>query len=363
MTPVRVALALSLAARVAAADPPVGTLPASPWPSVEAFPLRGAGVTAPVVLPGARVAVFTRAPPSLVLVDVASGNVRASDLEEPPAEHPDGPVVARCDARGRLVYQGAGGTLFRLGLDGRVRAAPALPGIIRGLVELPGGAEVATVERNDQVDFVSLRPDGSVAAVRSVNTSGASPPVLLADGRVAVAITNGVAAYSPSGVVRVIPGVSEARRLVRLGEALMVSTQTETSLLDDDGLPGPPRPLPGRVRSWFAGHDGGALAWVPPMLVAFDRRGAAVARFNVPVATASVLVDATGAVLLATTAGRIVALESDGRQRWVVDLQRSILPWVTLGPDGDGWVTATNGNLLRLSSRPASSQEAPRANR
>ena len=56
----------------------------------------------------------------------------------------------------------------------RVRADDLAAQVIRGLVEHADGTEVATIESTQRVEFVTLRPDGSVSAVRSLSASSTS---------------------------------------------------------------------------------------------------------------------------------------------------------------------------------------------
>jgi len=354
-------VALLVGATSALADPPRGTLPPAPWTSVDPFPLPGAGVTAPLRLPDGRLAVFTRAPSTLALLDEASGTVRSSPVEEPPSDR----VAPRCDARGRLVILGAGGTLFRLGLDGRVRVAAQLQGELLGVVERPDGSEVAAVSSHQRVDFVTLRADGSVASVRSLSASPMTTPATLGGGRVAVGVPRGLAVFDPAGTVRLVPSVEGLRHLVSVDRGALAVTATAVFPLDPDGVVAPPRPLPAPTRWWSSSEGATALAWVdgpPPAVLRVDRTGAWV-RIDAPPFTESAVLDESGAMLLVSRLGRLVALDRDGQERWVVDLRRAIVPRVTLGEHGEAWVTAVDGNLLRLSSRAPSSQEAPRAHR
>ncbi len=364
MNRIGLAVALASVTGVALADPPSRALPAAPWPVIDSMALPGTGVTAPLLLPDGRLAVFTQAPPAFALVDPDSGNVRSSTLHEPPL---DG--RARIDSLGRLAVQVDGWTLFRVGLDGGLRAAVPLPAMIRGIVERPDGTEVATIESNQRVDFVTFRADGSVLAARALAASTTSRPTLLYDGRVAVGVPFGLAVLDRTGAIQLVPGLDEVLHLVRLGDATVAVTATSFSTLDRDLLPSPPTPLPGRTRWWTARPDGGALLWIDgttPTLLTLDRRGVIVGRITTPPAIESVSVDDSGALLLVNNLngrGHLVALEPDGRTRWTVDLPHAIVPEVTLGPRGEAWVTCRDTNVLRLSSRPASAQEAPRAHR
>ena len=356
-------LAVALVARAAAshADPPRGVLPASPWTAIDAFALVGAGATAPLRLPDGRVAVFTRAPSTLALIDAASGTVRSSPVEEPPADR----VAPRCDSLGRLVVLGAGGTLFRLGLDGRVRVAATLPGELLGVIERDDGTEVAVVSSQQHVDFLTLRADGSVAAARTVAASATTGPAALAGGGTAVGVPRGMAVFDSAGTIRLVPSVEGIRHLVNIGHATLAVTDRAIFPLGPDGVALPPRPLPGPTRWWSRGDAGLALAWVdgPPSALLRVEPGGLLRRVDAPSFAEAAVVDGAGAMLLASRLGRLVALEPDGRERWVVDLRRAIVPRVTLGDGGDAWVTAVDGSALRLSSRPQSSQEAPRAHR
>lgn len=357
------ALSLALLARAASAlaDPPRASLPPTPWTDVDPFPIGGAGVTAPTRLPDGRVAVFTRGPSTLALVDPETGTVRSSPVEEPPSDR----IAPRCDARGRLVILGAGGTLFRLGLDGRVRVAAQLQGELLGVVERPDGTEIAAVSSHQRVDFVTLRDDGGVASVRSIAASPMTSPVSLGGGRVAVGVPRGLAVFDPAGTVRLVPSVEGLRHLVNVDHAALAVTESAVFPLDADGVAAPPRPLPSPTRWWSSSAEATALAWIdgpPPALLRVDRLGS-WRRIDAPPYAESAVLDASGAMLLASRLGRLVALEADGRERWVVDLRRAIVPRVTLGDRGEAWVTAVGGSVLRLSSRTASSQEAPRAHR
>lgn len=356
------ALALALLGRAAAAlaDPPRGALPPTPWTTVDPFPLAGSGVTAPTRLPDGRVAVFTRGPSTLALVDAERGTVRSSPVEEPPSDR----FEPRIDARGRLVILGAEGTLFRLGLDGRVRVAAQLSGELLEVVERPDGTSVAAVSSHQHVDLVTLRADGSVATARPLHASPMTRPAALGEGRVALGIPRGLAVLHPSGTIGLVPSVEGLHHLVGVGGATLAVTDAAVFPLDDRGVAAPPRPLPAPTRWWTSAGDT-ALAWVdgpPPALLLVDRTGA-WRRVAAPPYAESAMLDDAGAILLASRRGRLTALEPDGAERWVVDLRRTIVPRVTLGLRGDAWVTATDGSVLRLSSPPPSSQEAPRANR
>ena len=372
MTPRRggraLAAALLVGATAALADPPHTALPAAPWTRVDPIPLGGSGVNAPIRLSDGRLAVFTRAPSSLVLVDPVTGATRSSPVEEPPSTE----FAPRCDRRGRLVVLGAGGTLFRLGIDGRVRVAAQLPGALHGLVERPDGTEVAVVSNpQSNLAFVTLRADGGIASVRSVAAGPIGSPVTLADGHVAMGVPRGLAVFEPAGTIRLVPGVENPRHLITVRDATLAVTERAVFPLDADGVPGPPRALPGAIRGWSASGDGEALMWTvgtPAALLRIDAAGA-IRRFDAPEFTDWAMVDAVGAMLVVSRTGRLVALEPDGSRRWVVDLQRNtpgqrgIVPQVTPGDRGDAWVTTVDGELLHLWSPPTSSQEAPRANR
>ncbi|MDO9019509.1 MAG: hypothetical protein Q8S73_38610 [Deltaproteobacteria bacterium] len=371
MTPRRggraLAAALLAGATAALADPPHGTLPAAPWTRVDPIPLGGSGVNAPIRLPDGRLAIFTRAPSSLVLVDPETGATRSSPVEEPPSTE----FAPRCDRSGRLVVLGAGRTLFRLGIDGRVRVAAHLPGALHGLVERPDGTEVAVVSDQHSLSFVTLRPDGGIASVRSIAADPRTAPATLADGHVAVGVPRGLAVFEPAGTIRLVPGVENPGHLITVRDATLAAAERAVFPLDADGVPQPPRPLPGAIREWSASRDGGAFAWTvgtPAALLRIDATGA-FRRIDAPDFAVWAMVDDVGAMLLVSRDGRLVALEPDGSRRWVVDLQRGaqgqrgIVPQVTPGDRGDAWITTVDGELLHLWSPPTSSQEAPRANR
>lgn len=359
----RFALALSLVAASAAADPPRLALPATPWSRVDAFPVGGAGVYAPLLLPDGRAVVFTHAPSTVAVIDPASGTVRSSPLEEPASDR--APFEPRVDARGRIVVLGQGGTLFRLGLDGRVRVAAPLPDGPIGIVARADGTEVAVASSNDRVEFVTLRADGSVAAVRVLGSNPVATPVPLGRDRVVTGVPNGLAVLDPTGAARLLPGVSELHHLVNFGPAALAITDAAAFPVDADGVVGPPRALPGRTRWWIPTPDGGALGWLdaPPGGLLRVDPGGEVRRIDASPLTAAASVDDAGAMLLVSREGRLTALEADGSRRWVLDLQRRIVTRVTLAPDGEAWVTTADGDALRLSNRPPSAQEAPRANR
>ncbi len=356
-----IALALLGFATPARSDPPRRTVPRTPWTTVDPFPLGGAGVTPPLPLPDGRVAVFTRAPSTLTLVDSARGTVRSSPLEEPPSDR----IAPRCDALGRLVILGGGGTLFRLGYDGRVRGAAQLVGELLGVVERADGTEVAVVANRQHVDFVSLRTDGTIAAARTFAASPTTAPAALRDGRIAVGVPRGLAVFDPAGTIRLLPGVDGLQHLVSIDDAVFAVTEDAIFPLDASGVAAPPWPLPARTRWWSSSTDGTALAWMdgpPSAMLRVDLRGV-LQRIVAPPFTEYALRDSSGAFLLASRLGRLVALDPDGSERWVIDLRRAIVPRIVLGADGDAWVTAVDGNLLRLSSPPPVAQEAPRANR
>lgn len=367
MTPRRggraLAAALLVAATAALADPTRRTLPAAPWTRVDPTSLGGSGVNAPIRLPDGRLAVFTRAPSALVLIDPDTGTTRSSPVEEPPSPE----FTPRCDRRGRLVVLGAGRTLFRLGIDGRVRVAALLPGALHGLIERPDGTEVAVVSDQRSLSFVTLRPDGGIASVRSIAAELSTSPATLVDGHVAVGVPRGLTVLEPAGTIRLVPGVENPSHLITVRDATLVVTARAVFPLDADGVPAAPRALPGAVQGWSPSGDGEALAWItgtPAHLLRIDAAGV-FRRFDAPAFTdwAWAMVDHGGATLMVSRAGRLVALAPEGGSRWVVDLRRSIVPQVTLGDHGDAWVTTVNGELLHLWSPPNSSQEAPRANR
>jgi hypothetical protein len=361
----RLAAALCARAAAALADPTPPTLPAAPWTRVDATALGGSGVTAPVRLADGRIAVFTRGPATLALVDPRDGSVRSSPVEEPPAECTSQLCIApRCDAAGRLVVLGVGGTLFRLGLDGRVRVAAQLPGSLLGVVERIDGTEVAAVSGQTNVDsphvaFVALRTDGSIAATRIFGASPIPPPVALAGGGVAVGVPRGLAVFDRAGTIRVVPSVEGILHLINAGDAAFAVTQSSLFPLDSQGVAGAPRRLLAPARGWTSASDGPAVARIdgsPSGFLLVDRAGNQ-RRVDAAANYETALVDGAGAMLVATRLGRLAALNADGSQRWVVDLgSRPIISRVALGPDGDAWVTAADGDLLHLWSPPPSAQ-------
>ncbi|MDB4932156.1 MAG: hypothetical protein JWM10_4640 [Myxococcaceae bacterium] len=364
-------LALFARAAVALADPPPPTLPAVPWTSIDPIAVGGVGVHAPLLLPDGRVAVFTRSPATLALVDPATGSVRASPLEEPPAECTrDHCVAPRLDASGRLVYLGVGGTLFRLGLDGRVRVAAQLADSQLDVVVRPDGTEVAVVSRQTSVEsahvvFVALRADGSVAATRSFGASAIPPPVSLGD-EVAIGVPRGVAVFDRAGTARLVPSVDGLLHLVNTAGGVLAVTQSSVFPLDAAGVATAPHPLLGPVHDWVSSNVGPAVARLdgsPPGFLLVDRAGNQ-RRVDAAAAFETASLDGAGALLLATPRGRLAALNADGSPRWELILgARAIVPRVTLGPGGDAWVTSLDGDLLHLWSPPPSAQEAPRAHR
>jgi hypothetical protein len=166
-----------------------------------------------------------------------------------------------------------------------------------------------------------------------------------------VAMPFGLAVHDASGTIQFVPGLDGVLHLMRLGAATLAVTATGVSTLDQDLLPGPPSPLPGRARWWTARRDGGAHLWVDgasPALHTLDRRGSIVGRASTPPAIESVTVDDTGALLLVNNLngrGHLVALDPDGRQRWTIDLPHRIVPEVTLGSHGEAWVTSHDGGV------------------
>lgn len=352
--PPRAALAVALLALggPALADPPRRQLPAEPWPVVDVIALDGSRGSPPLALPDGRIAVLTRAPPTLSLVDPRSGNVRASPLQEAPSED----LRPRLDTRGRLVFQGEGRTLFRLGLDGQIRAAAVMPGSLHGFFENDDGTAVGVAGPDEQTDFVSLRNDGSVASVRSlVRSSRSAGPARLEDGRVAVAIPWGIAAFDRSGAIQVVPGIDEVGQFLNVGRGAIAVAGGRLFPLDRGGVVGAPTPLGGVVAWWEPLTDGTALGWMEgaaPRMLFVARDGSVLRRVDAPPASAArgAAVDDAGTVLLVSALGLLTAVEPDGRTRWTLNLRRRVVPVVTL-VGGDAWITAVDGPLIHLSPR------------
>ena len=337
--------ALSVTA-AASAEVPRRRIPPAPWHAVESWSVGGSGSTAPLRLRDGRVVVFTRGPSTVVVVDGARGAVRSNALEARPSEEP----APWSDAHGRVAVR-CETTLYRVGTDGRVRATAALAaGDLAGVVPRSDGTEVAVVRASDHVDFAALRADGTVAAVRSLAGSSTTEAVGFGRDEVIIGVPRGLAVFDVAGAVRVLPSVDGVTHLARAGDAVFAVTEHAMHRIGDDGALGPPLPLPAPTRGWTTAPDGTALAWIDgpqPTLLRVRPDGSIAARFAAPPFVESLDTDDAGTMVLATRRGRIVALEADGRTRWVVDLQRPIVTSLALG-DGDAWVATADGALLHL---------------
>jgi hypothetical protein len=326
---------------------PAFTLPQTAWRSMHRVDLPSPCAQPAALLPDGTIAVALDAPPALAFVS-RNGDVVAS--VRLPAR------VTRPLAVGRdgRVFVTAGRSLMTVAPDATIRSlvevtdASASSAFVRD----DGTAIVVTTPNHRAIEFVSLTPEGDAARVVGRAGSMLSMPSWLADDRVATTTSDTLVTVDARDVVEAVPCPAGVRQVASQGSTLALTTDSALLLADLRGTVRASVPL-GGAPTWLDAIGAGrfAVALVMPNapceLWIIASGGDVVARVPVPHETRPPSVDVTGAMLVASRSGELVAVRYEGVERWRITTHETLRPPAIPLPRG-GVAIATEGNALLL---------------
>lgn len=322
----------------------VTTLPPRPWET-----LRRVDLPAPTVTRALRL------PDGSVVVGLINSNLVYVS--------PTGNTLGTVRADGRLterVAVGADGMVYAVTHNWSLQSfAPDLSA--RATWTLPSGVEGSPLVRRDG-SVVALTRTGAGAGEVTVLSPGGDPrfvrPLLgaqltgaslLPDDTVAVGLSGVLALLGPDDVLRRVaipPGVrhigaTDDGGIFLTTDAQVLFANARGSVRTSAGIPQAPL--------WAAAIGRGRLAVAllgpPHEMWIFDANGTVLARVAVPSESSPPLVDPTGAMLIVSRGGDVVAFEADGAERWRIALHQNVrLPAAPLSQHGVA--LATEGSTL-----------------
>ncbi len=331
---------------------PAFTIPAEAWRSLHRVELPSPCAQPAALLPDGTLAVALDAPPALAFVSRGGDVVATVRL---PARVTRPLSVGR-DGR---VFVTAGRSLLTVAPDATIRAlvevldASASSAFVRD----DGSAVVVTTPNHRAIEFVSLTPEGDVARVVTAPASMLSSPSRLSDDRVAAATSDALITLDARDEVRASPAPPGVRQVASEGETLAFTTDAALLLADRRGAVRTSVPL-GGAPAWLDAIGGGRFAVslvqpnAPCELWIIEARGDVAARLPIPRETRPPAVDSTGALLVTSRSGELVAIDDGGTERWRVTTHETLRPPAVPLPRGGVAVTTEGSALLILDDTP-----------
>lgn len=327
----------------APAPPRLGRIPSVGYDRVQRVALPGI-VTSPLTaLPRGGYAVAVAATGRVFFLD-ADGHPQA----EAPAEEPlHRPLVVCPNGMIAAASDGANALIGFIAPDGTVRNTQIVRDYVpQSLVARADGTLAAlTHPQSAPSELVLLSPDGERAESRTLLGGPEAPPVLDRLGTLWVPFGSLLGSLDARGRWSFTPFVPHVSTLVALDGGGLAAASEGTVLLTD---------ARGRIRTRldFGGHNPVWLAPLPGGRVGalklgtptefwmIDAAGHGEARSQLPVGSSPPLLDDTGAMLVVTTDGDLIALNSDGSSRWHMALNEQLRP-PAIPLAGGGFVVAT----------------------
>ncbi len=305
--------------------------------------------TPPLVTDDGGLVVGLASPPGIAFV-APDGRVRASARLD---ERPTGDLALGAD--GRVFATGDGRTVFVIAPDGSVRNTLTTTGSTSFNPGAFGRSDgtVVLVENGVNSTVAWLSPQGERLGSASVGSRVASAALGL-DGCFWVASSGGVSCVDSNGVRHEMPFGRGAIGVTSVTEhAIAVLLPAELQLRDPRGA------LRGRLAvnspiQWLVPLATGGVAMlrtVPAQelqILGPDASTIGHAPFNVGIGVRvlGVLADESGAMIAATSEGLVIALESDGAERWRLDTRRRFARAPVPLPHGGFVIPLAEGGLF-----------------
>ncbi|MBI5513292.1 MAG: hypothetical protein HY909_05955 [Deltaproteobacteria bacterium] len=329
------------------------TVPRRAYGDVRRVALPGATTTGVQAMPDGRVVVgvWASGGGGLALVDPADLSACEVRLPErvsrPLAVGPDGTVYAIGDTP----------TLYVVAPDGTLRASVPLPnaGLAVPAVRPDGTVAIAAQMTSTESEILLVGARGEALGHRRVPATILGPPVVLGE-ELLVPIPGGTLRLLPGGGIARNAGLPGAGAVTASGDTLVAAAGNAVELLGPTGGLRRVVELGAPVPSAFALSSGRALALrlgTPPELFLLAPSGEVLARVPAVVSAGRPLEGSDGAMVVPSGAGELLALEADGRPRWIQRVGDSLrLPAAAL--PGGGLAVAAPSAMVLLREAPAS---------
>lgn len=326
-------------------------IPAAAWQGVRRIELPALCATPAVALRDDTLAVGLEARPGVAFVAREGQVITTARV--------DSRIAQPLAAGGDRVLVVAGLRVLVVSPDGVVRNAPSFDMPPRAPpVQRPDGTFVVVGAqaggRGELIELSALTPEGDLAARRTSTLAMLTAPALLSDGRVAVGTSSTLEVIDADNRLSRIPVVPGLRHVAsRADGSMAMATSANLLLADTQGVVRARAPLPA-APTWIAALSGGrvAVATVTPELLVFQRDGSLASRTQIPHDTAAPCEDPSGALLLASRGGEVIAVERDGAERWRVSLHELVRPPAVLLGRGGAAISTESNALLLLTDSP-----------
>lgn len=336
----------------AARRAPAFTLPRAPWSSLHRVDLPSPCAQPAALLPDGTLAVALDAPSALAFVSRGGDVVATVRL---PARVTRPLSVGR-DGR---VFVTAGRALLTVAPDATIRSHVEVldPSASSAFVRDDGSAVVVATPNQRAIEFVHLSPEGDVARVASATGAMLSAPSRLSDDRVAATTSSDLITLDARDVVDAAPAPPGVRHVASQDATLALTTDAALLLADLRGAVRTSVPLRG-APAWLDAIGAGRFAVslvVPNALCELwivEARGDVVARLPIPHETRPPTVDSTGAMVVASRGGALIAVNYDGTERWRVTTHETLRPPAVALPRGGVAITTEGSALLILDDTP-----------
>ncbi len=328
-------------------------LPAAPWSSLHRIALGATTAHAPAVLPDGTLAVLLDAPPRVAFVDSRGDSVRTVPL---PAR---ATRTASVGADGRLLVT-LGRAVHTLAPDGTARALAELNDHpdASPWVRADGSSVVLTTPNDRTVQLATLTPRGDLAT--AVMLPGqqytASAHALLDDALLVATSTRVIRIDRDDRITSVpSPGVVTTITARRAGFAMTVAGAL--LFADASGVVRARHALPGDAVWTVTLPDDRVVALcrianAPSRVVYATPAALHESAALLPPDASAGLVDATGALLVPSRRGEVVALDGDGAERWRLSIHDTLRGDVVALPRGGVALATAGDDLLVLDDVP-----------
>lgn len=324
-------------------------LPASPWARVQRVALPGLAITPPLLLDDGTIVVGHASTHGVSWVD-DSGNVRRTAALD---DRPEGEMAL--GAEGRIYVASANRVVYVLAPDGTPRASIdiGLPAYGGPFVREDGSVMLAVNVTPLTGEVITLSASGERMGSQPLAGQVVARPALGPSNCLWVPLTLGVVCIDDTGRAArepfgrggslIAPAGPDTLAVVRGHELYFYDIRGTSAARVDVGSP----------VQWLSALPGGGVALLrigpPQELWVVLRNGTIVARIAMPLQVLEQpLVDPSGAMLVAARSGELIALESDGSERWRLELRQPLLRSPVALPSGGVAVIGAMGTLLLI---------------